>query len=75
VCDSRSSDGRPRTIDTSAGSVYPLGKKPRLGNLLALQNKAFGVLRRTLHDGGYEHDWVGLPTDPAFEDSGSGACR
>jgi hypothetical protein len=73
VCDSRSSDGRLRTIDTSAGSLYPLGKKPRLGNLLALQNKAFGVLRTTLHDGGY--DWVGLPTDPAFEDGGSIACR
>ena len=40
-----------------------------------MQNKAFGVLRMTLHEGGYGYAWVGLPTDPAIHDSGSFACR
>jgi hypothetical protein len=66
---------RQFTIGTGGRSLYPLGKKPRPGNLLALQNKAFGVLQMTLHDDGYDYAWVGLPTDPAFEDSGSVACR
>jgi Calcineurin-like phosphoesterase len=63
------------TVGTGGRSLYPLGKKPRPANLLAVQNKAFGVLRLTLHERGYDYAWVGLPTDPVFRDSGSFACR
>lgn len=72
----READGiRQFTVGTGGRSLYPLGKKPRPENLLAVQRKAFGVLQMTLHDDGYDYAWVGLPTDPAFEDSGSVACR
>ena len=71
----RDPDGiRQFTIGTGGRSLYPLGKKPRPANLLAVQNKAFGVLQMTLHEDRYSYAWVGLPTEPAFDDSGSFAC-
>jgi Calcineurin-like phosphoesterase len=66
---------RQFTVGTEGRSLYPFGKKPRPANLLAVQNKAFGVLQMTLHDNGYDYEWVGLPTEPEFHDSGSVACR
>jgi len=66
---------RQFTVGTGGRSLYPLGKKPRPANLVAVQNKAFGVLEMTLHPTGYDYRWIGLPTDPAFADSGSVACR
>ena len=66
---------RQFTIGTGGRSLYPLDKKPRPANLLAVQNKAFGVLQMTLHEESYSYAWVGLPTDPAFRDSGAFACR
>jgi hypothetical protein len=72
----READGiRQFTVGTGGRSLYPFGKKPRPQNLLAVQNKAFGVLQMTLHGDGYDYEWVGLPTDPVFHDSGSIACR
>jgi hypothetical protein len=66
---------RQFTVGTGGRSLYPLGKKPRPANLVAVQNKAFGVLELTLHPSSYEFRWVGLPTDPLFRDAGSFACR
>ena len=72
----RDVDGlRQFTIGTGGRSLYPLGKKPRPDNLLAVQNKSFGVLTLTLHDGSYDYEWVGLPTERAFDDAGTVACR
>jgi hypothetical protein len=72
----RDADGiRQFTVGTGGRSLYPLGKKPRPANLLRVQNKAFGALSMTLRDGSYDFEWVGLPTDPAFTDTGSFACR
>jgi hypothetical protein len=72
----RDRDGiRQFTVGTGGRSLYPLGKKPRPANLLAVQNKAFGVLELTLHATSYDYRWVGLPNDPAFRDAGSFACR
>jgi hypothetical protein len=72
----RDADGiRQFTVGTGGRSLYPLGKKPRPENLLAVQNKAFGVLQLTLHEDRYDFEWVGLPTDPVFHDEGSFACR
>ena len=65
---------RQFTIGTGGRSLYPLGKKPRPANLLAVQNKAFGVLQLTLHEGSYDYAWTGLPTDPVFRDRGSFNC-
>jgi hypothetical protein len=71
----RAADGiRQFTIGTGGRSLYPLGKKPRPANLLAVQNKAFGVLQMTLHEGSYDYAWTGLPTEPAFRDAGSFSC-
>ena len=66
---------RQFTVGTGGRSLYSLGKKPRPTNLLAVQNKSFGVLQMTLHADGYDYSWVGLPTDPVFRDRGSAACR
>ena len=66
---------RQFTIGTGGRSLYPLGKKPRPANLLAVQNKAFGVLEMMLRPGAYDYRWVGIPTDPAFKDAGTVACR
>ena len=41
--------------------LYPLGKKPRPANVLAVQNRAFGVLHLTLREDRY--DRVGRPAD------------
>jgi hypothetical protein len=72
----RDPDGiRQFTVGTGGRSLYPLGKKPRPENLVALQNKAFGVLSLSLFDGGYDYEWVGLPTDPRYHDAGTFACR
>ena len=62
-------------VGTGGRSLYPLGKKPRPKNILAVQNKSFGVLQLTLHARTYDYRWVGLPTDPRFSDAGSVACR
>ncbi len=66
---------RQFTVGTGGRSLYPLGKKPRPANLVAVQNKAFGVLQLTLHEASYTYAWVGLPTDPAFRDRGTFECR
>ena len=66
---------RQFTVGTGGRSLYSLGKKPRPANLLAVQNKAFGVLSMTLRPTGYDYRWVGLPTDPPFQDQGSVTCR
>lgn len=72
----RAADGiRQFTVGTGGRSLYAFGKKPRPANLLAVQNKSFGVLRMTLHDTSYDYTWVGLPTDPVFRDGGTIACR
>jgi hypothetical protein len=72
----RDADGiRQFTVGTGGRSLYPLGKKPRPANLVAAQNKAFGVLALTLRGDGYDFAWIGLPGDPAFEDEGSFRCR
>lgn len=72
----RDADGiRQFTVGTGGRSLYPLGKKPRPANLVAAQNKSFGVLRLTLHDDAYTYAWVGLPTDRAYRDRGTVACR
>lgn len=66
---------RQFTVGTGGRSLYPFGKKPQPANLLAVQNKAFGVLEMTLRPGSYDYRWVGLPGDPKFTDAGSVACR
>jgi calcineurin-like phosphoesterase family protein len=62
-------------VGTGGRSLYPLGKKPRPKNIVAIQNKAFGALQLTLHARSYDYRWVGLPTDPRFIDAGSITCR
>jgi len=72
----RDPDGiRQFTVGTGGRSLYPLGKKPRPANLLAVQNKSFGVLRMTLHPTGYDYAWTGLPTERPFDDAATVACR
>jgi len=72
----RSVDGiRQFTVGTGGRSLYPLGKKPRPANLLAVQNKSFGVLRMTLHATSYDYAWTGLPTERPFPDAETVACR
>lgn len=66
---------RQFTVGTGGRSLYPLGKKPRPANLLAVQNKSFGVLEMTLRPGAYDYRWVGVPGERAFRDAGSFACR
>ena len=62
------------TVGTGGRSLYPFGPKPRPANLVATQNKAFGVLQMTLHARVTSSSWVGLPGDPAFGDAGTRSC-
>jgi hypothetical protein len=66
---------RQFTVGSGGRSLCALGKKPHPANLLAVQNKAFGVLEMTLRTGAYDFRWVRLPGDPPFQDQGSVACR
>lgn len=59
------------TVGTGGRSLYSFGIPPIPGNLAATQNKAFGVLKLVLHRDSYDYEWVGVPGDPAFEDSGT----
>ena len=52
---------RQFTVGTGGRSLYSLGKKPRPANLLAVQNKSFGVLQMTLHDDSYDYSGSGCP--------------
>ena len=67
ACATRTASASSRSA-RAVGRSTRLGKKPRPANLLAVQNKAFGVLQMTLHEDSYSYAWVGLPTDPAFRD-------
>lgn len=59
------------TVGTGGRSLYSFGTGPRPANLVATQNKAFGVLRLVLHRDSYDYAWVGVPGEPAFQDSGT----
>jgi hypothetical protein len=64
------------TVGTGGRSLYPLGTKPRPENLVAVQNKAFGVLKLTLHETSYDYEWVSAEGEPAFTDAATGvACH
>jgi hypothetical protein len=54
--------------------LYQFGIPPKPENLLATQNQAFGVLKLTLHDRSYTHEWVSAPGQPEYEDAGTVAC-
>lgn len=62
------------TIGTGGRQLYSYGRPPRPENLLVTQNKAFGVLKLTLHDGSYSYAWRSAPGQPRFEDAGTVAC-
>ena len=61
-------------VGTGGRQLYPFGRPPMPENLEATQNKTFGVLQMTLHESSYDHAWVSVPGDPAFEDTGTVAC-
>lgn len=62
------------TVGTGGRMLYQMGKPPRPENLLETQNQAFGVLKLTLHDRSYTHEWVSAPGQPGYQDSGTVAC-
>ena len=62
------------TIGTGGRMLYSFGRPPRPENLEKTQNKAFGVVKFTLHDASYTHEWVSAPRQPDFEDTGTVAC-
>ncbi len=66
---------RQFTVGTGGRSLYPLGKKPRPANLVAAQNRSFGVLEMTLSSDSYAYRWVSVPGEPAFTDAGAVTCR
>lgn len=62
------------TVGTGGRLLYPYGRPPRPENLLVTQNRAFGVLKLTLHEGAYSYRWISAPGQPAFSDAGTVAC-
>lgn len=62
------------TVGTGGRLLYSFGRPPRPENLVATQNDAFGVVKLTLHDDSYTHEWVSAPRQPAHEDEGTVAC-
>lgn len=65
---------RQFTVGTGGRSLYPLGKDPKPANLERTQNKAFGVLKMTLHATSYDYQWVPLRGEPAFQDKATASC-
>jgi hypothetical protein len=63
------------TVGTGGRQLYPFGRPPRPENLEVTQNRAFGVLRMTLHADSYDYEWVSAPRQPDFEDAGTVGCR
>lgn len=63
------------TVGTGGRSLYPFGKRPeRPDNLVATQNRSFGVLQMTLDDGGYDFAFVPSAGEASYDDAGSGTC-
>jgi hypothetical protein len=62
------------TVGTGGRLLYSYGIPPRPENLLVTQNDAFGVLKLTLHEDSYTHEWKSAAGQPGFEDSGTVAC-
>jgi acid phosphatase type 7 len=62
------------TVGTGGRLLYSFGRPPRPEHLVVTQNEAFGVVKLTLHEGSYTHEWVSAPGQPAFEDTGTVAC-
>lgn len=62
------------TVGTGGRQLYSYGRPPRPENLLVTQNRAFGVLKLTLHPGSYTYEWMSAPGQPGFEDTGTVAC-
>jgi hypothetical protein len=61
-------------VGTGGRQLYSYGKPPRPANLLVTQNKAFGVLKLTLHEDSYTYAWRSAPGQLSFEDRGTVAC-
>ena len=57
------------TVGTGGRSLYPYGLGSVPENLVATQNKSFGLLKLTLHRDSYDYEWVTLPGDATFTDS------
>lgn len=62
------------TVGTGGRMLYSFGRPPRPDNLAFTQNRAFGVLKLTLHDDAYTYEWVSAPRQPEIEDAGTVAC-
>ncbi len=54
----------------ASNALYPYGFGSMPENLVTTQNKSFGLLKLTLHRDSYDYEWVTLPGDAAFADSG-----
>lgn len=63
------------TVGTGGRSLYSFGRPPRPDNLEVTQNKAYGLVQMTLHDGSYDYRWISADGQPTFEDSGTVACN
>jgi acid phosphatase type 7 len=62
------------TAGTGGRMLYTFGRPPRPEHLEVTMNEAFGVVKLTLHDDSYTHEWVSAPGQPDFEDSGTVDC-
>lgn len=72
-------DGRPAedgmanfTVGVGGAPFSDFGE-PRPGSMVR-SNESRGVLRLTLRDGGYDWDFVTVPSDEPIDDSGSHSC-
>jgi hypothetical protein len=60
------------TVGTGGALLYSLGIPPRPENLATTQNQAHGVLKVTLHDGSYDHEWASAAGQPEYSDEDTG---
>jgi hypothetical protein len=63
------------TVGTGGRQLYTFGIPPRPDHLEVTQNRAFGVLRMTLHADSYDYEWISAPRQPDFEDTGTVDCQ
>ena len=62
-------------VGTGGDSYQPLPKTTQPDVLASVETGTYGILKLTLNPGAYDYEFVPIPGDPPFADSGTGMCH
>ena len=69
-------NGMTEIIVGTGGDTYqPFPDATPPDVLASHQTGSYGILKMTLNPGGYDYEFVPIPGDPPFSDTGSGTCN